>query len=309
MRSALDVLALALRTAQAGLATRVRAMAAAGDPLRLALPPLPAGPAVTPGADVLAAYAALYLHAELEEAGVLPTVEALAEQRYSLSLQDRATMARIERFALSARDHPGHAERALVFGRLFGIGGGRGEDARLDFMQRLLRLATAAVRADLERGRLGGQAGLASQAAWQAAAQDLLALVAAHPAGWLVQCARRIHVRSLQAFAILGDAGLMRRLLARSPWESLGKLLPEEGAPQRDAAARRGAAGQALLRALPATASALPDADTVQAAVRWLVASGLPVPQAQRLPPSSAIGVPDTAFGMQGARERAGAVA
>ncbi|MGJ0223803.1 hypothetical protein ACQUZK_10415, partial [Streptococcus pyogenes] len=77
----------------------------------------------------------------------------------------------------------------------FGIGRGRGDDARLDFMQRLLRLAHRGgrVRADLERGRLGGQAGLASQAAWQAAAQDLLALVAAHPAGWLVQCARRIH--------------------------------------------------------------------------------------------------------------------
>lgn len=300
MRSALDVLALALRTAQAGLATRVRAMAAADDPLRLALPPLPAGPAVTPAPDVLAAYAALYLHAELEEAGVLPAVEALADQRYALSLQDRNTMTRMERFALSARGHPSRAERALIFGRLFGIGGSRGDDARLDFMQRLLRLATAAVRANLEHSRLGGQPGLASQAAWQAAARDLLALVAAHPAGWLVQCARRIHARSLQAFEILGDAGLMRWLLARSPWESLTKLLPAQGAAQRDAAARRGAAGQTLLRALPATASAMPDADTVQAAVRWLVASGLPVPQTQLLPPpSSSIGVPDTAFGMR----------
>lgn len=297
MRSALDVLALALRTAQAGLAPRVRALAAADDPLRLALPPLPAGPAVAPAPDAIAAYAALYLHAELEEARVLPTVEALAGQRHGLALQDRGTAGKLERFALTARDHPAASERAVIFGRLFGLVDGRRADARPDFLQRLLRLATAAVRADLERSRLGGRPGLASQATWNAAAQDLLAVVAAQPAGWLVQSARRIHARSLQAFDILGDPGLMRWLLTRSPWESLTRLLPEDGAPQRDAAARRGAAGQALLRALPAAASGLPDAETVQAAVRWLVASGLPVPQTQLLPPpSSAIPVPETAF-------------
>lgn len=297
MRSALDVLALALRTAQAGLAPRVRALAAADDPLRLALPPLPAGPPVIPAADALTAYAALYLHAELEEARVLPAVEALAEQRHRLALQDRGTAGKLERFAFTMRDHPAASERAVIFGRLFGLVDGRRSDARPDFPQRLLRLATAAVRADLERGRLGGQPGLASQASWNAAAQDLLALVAAQPGAWLVQSARRIHARSLQAFDVLGDAGLMRWLLARSPWESLTKLLPDEGAPQRDAAARRGAAGQILLRALPAAATGLPDAETVQAAVRWLVASGLPVPQTQLLPPpSSAIVVPETAF-------------
>lgn len=297
MRRALDVLALALRTAQSGLAPRAWSLAAADDPLRLALPPLPpAGPS-TPAPDALAAYAALYLHAELDEARVQPAVEALAEQRHRLALQDRITAGKLERFALTARDHPARSERGVIFGRLFGMGAGRGDDVRADFLQRLLRLATAAVRADLERSRLGGQPGLASQATWQAAAQDLLAVVAAQPAGWLVQSARRVHARSLQAFDILGDAGLMRWLHSRSPWESLTKLLPDEGAPQRDAAARRGAAGQALLRGLATTATAWPDAETVQAAVRWLAASGLPVPQATLLPPpSSAIKLPETAF-------------
>lgn len=297
MRSALDLLALALRTAQAGLAPRVRAMAAVDDPLRLALPPLPASAPVVPAADALAAYAALYLHAELEEARVLPAVEALAQQRHRLALQDRGTAGKLERFAFSMRDHPGASERAVIFGRLFGLVDGRGADARPDFLPRLLRFATAAVRADLERGRLGGQPGLASMATWQDAAQGLLMLAAAQPGAWLVQSARRIHARSLQAFDILGDPGLMRWLLTRSPWESLTKILPEEGAPQRDAAARRGAAGQVLLRALPTAATAMPDAETVQAAVRWLVASGLPVPQTQLLPPpSSAIQVPESAF-------------
>lgn len=155
-----------------------------------------------------------------------------------------------------------------------------GEDPRLDFVQRLLRLATAIVRADLDRSRLGVP-GLSTQAAWRMAAQELLASLDALPAGSLVAWARRIHARALQAFALLGDAGLKRQLLSRTPWESLQRLLPEEGAAQRDAAARRGATGQALLRSLGrAQSDPAPDAGTVQAAVRWLMASGLPVPQA-----------------------------
>ncbi|WP_137896899.1 hypothetical protein [Ramlibacter sp. 2FC] len=313
-----DVLAAALRELGAALAPlRLAFAAAAEDPLRLSLPPLPAAGAATPSSEVLAAYAALYLHAELEEAGVLPAVEALAEQRHALALRERATAERLERFAQGARDYPARADRARLYARLFGLGPAAvralrvaaqasgpawGSDAPqpLDFAQRLLRLAGAVVRADAERARLGGQPGLASQAAWRAAAQELLALVAAQSPGSLVHWARRIHARSLQAFELLGDAGLMRQLVARTPWESLQRLLPEQDAARRDAAARRGAAGQALLRSLAtagdAPANAGPDAATVQAAVRWLVASGLPLPQAEPSLVPAPLPMPRTAF-------------
>lgn len=308
-----DVLAAALRDLQRALAP-LRMALAADDPLRLALPPLPAGGAATPGRDVLSAYAALYLHAELDEAGVLPTVEALAERRHALALQDRVTADRLERFARSARDHLTRSERTVIYARLFGLGPvalrgvqamalsdspawGADDGTRLDFLQRLLRLAAAVVRAELERVRLGGQPGLLSQAAWRAAAQDLLALVSALPAGSLVQWARGIHARTLQAFEVLGDKGLQRQLVSRTPWETLQRLLPEDGAARRDAAARRGAAGQALLRSL-ATAGddALPNAEAVQSALRWLVASGLPVPSAMPQLPLAPVQMPNTAF-------------
>jgi hypothetical protein len=90
----------------------------------------------------------------------------------------------------------------------------------------------------------------------------------------------------------------MRQLGSRSAWDSLGRLLPEDGAARRDAAARCGAAGQQLLRSLADALDAeLPDAQTVQAALRWLLATGLPVPAG--LPPTLAgapVRLPDTAF-------------
>lgn len=287
-----DLLARALRDLHAMLA-RLGVGLASSDPLRLALPALPAAEAARPAPDVLAAYAALYLHAELEDAGVLPAVEALSEQRNALALQDRVTAERLERFARAARDYPAAAQRAQIFARLFAMGPeatrnlqamaatrafGAEDAIRLDFRQRVLRFATAVVRADLERARLGGTPGLASQAAWRAAADDLRAMIAALPAGSLVQWARRIHARVLQAFEILGDAGLQRQLGARTPWQALQRLLPDEGADRRDAAARRAAAGQALLRSLGGASAGAPDTEAVQAALRWLIASGLPVP-------------------------------
>lgn len=304
-RASSDVLAAALRDAHRALSGFTAALALAEDPLRLALPVLPGSETAAPSRDQLGAWAALYLQAELEEAGVLPAVEALAAQRHALQLNDRAAAARLDRLAWTARDYPSHDERTALFAQLFGFGV---TPLRLDFPQRLLRLATAVVRADLERQRHGHRPGpgLISRAAWQAAAQDLLAAVAAAPAGSLLNWARRIHAHLLQAFELLGDAGLMRQLGSRSAWDSLGRLLPEDGAARRDAAARRGAAGQQLLRGLADMPGAeVPDAVAVQAALRWLAASGLPVPIASLPPPAAPPGLPDTAFARSSSLSRA----
>jgi len=297
-----DVLASALRQVHALLAS-LGAGFAADDPLRLALPALPPASALRPATDVLAAYAALYLQAELEDAAVLPAVESLAEQRHELSLRDRTTAERLERFALAARDYPAAAMRATIFARLFGMGAGaqRGTQSaddgmRLDFQQRLMRFATAVVRAEIERVRLGGRPGLVTQAAWRASAQDLRSVVVALPAGSLVQWARRIHARVLQAFDVLGDAGLQRELVTRTPWETLQAILSPDGAARRDACARRGAAGQELLRSLGDTNDAQPSPAAVQCALRWLAASGVPMPDESVFAPSPAPGIPNTAF-------------
>ena len=297
-----DVLASALRQVHALLASLGVGLAA-NDPLRLSLPALPPASALRPAADVLAAYAALYLHAELEDAAVLPAVESLADQRYALALRDRTTAERLERFALQARDYPPAAQRATIFARLFGMGPAAlratqsaDDGVRLDFQQRLMRFATAVVRAEIERVRLGGQPGLATQAAWRASAQDLRSVVVALPAGSLVQWARRIHARVLQAFEVLGDAGLQRELVTRTPWETLQAILPPEGAAQRDACARRGAAGQELLPSLGDADDVQPAPAAVQAALRWLSASGVPLPDASAFAPPARTQIPNTAF-------------
>ena len=301
-----DVLASALRQVHALLAS-LGVGFAADDPLRLALPALPPASALRPAADVLGAYAALYLHAELEDAAVLPAVESLADQRHSLSLRDRATAERLERFALAARDYPAAAMRATIVARLFGLGPAAlrstqsaDDGVRLDFQQRLMRFATAVVRAEIERVRLGGRPGLATQAAWRASAQDLRSVVVALPAGSLVQWARRIHARVLQAFEVLGDAGLQRELGTRTPWETLQAILPVEGAVQRDASARRGAAGQELLRSLGDADDVRPSPTAVQTALRWLSASGVPLPDESIFAPGARPQVPNTAFSSAG---------
>src|SRR5262249_8141714 len=165
-----DVLASALRQVHAFLAS-LGAGFAADDPLRLALPALPPASALRPATDVLAAYAALYLHAELEDGAVRPAGASPADRRYALSLRAHATAERLERFALAARDSPPAAQRATIFARLFGMGPAAlratqsaDDGVRLDFQQRLMRFATAVGRAGSEAGRPGRRPGLPPQA-------------------------------------------------------------------------------------------------------------------------------------------------
>ena len=299
-RPAPDLLGRALRDAGAVLRRPAWALAAAAnDPLQLPPASVPGVSAWRPSAEALSAYAALYLHAQLDEAGVLPTVDLLATQRYELVLREPATLQRLERFAAAARDHPSAADRARWAAHLFGQGAersGPGADAqppeRSDFNQRLLRLASAIVRADAGRTRDGGT-GLAAATSWRLAVQALQALVAAVPAASLLVWARRIHGRTLAAFAVLGDAGLQRQLHTTTPWQTLLALVggSAEESAARDASARRGAAGQTLLRSLdntPSDAAAwartAPPTALVQAALSWLAASGLVLPES--MPPA-----------------------
>lgn len=296
-----SALGQALRDASAGLRTRpalALAAAAADDGLRLDLPPLglPARPTVT--AQGAAAWGALYLHAELERAGVLPVVETVVEMRHSLSLRQPASAQRLENFARGSAQQHTRSQRADIYARLFGIGEGARADrrhpSRIDFMQRLLRHASAVLRADVERQRVG-RISPAGQAVLRVSASNLLDLLAAQPEAWLVLSARQIHARTLEAFALLGDEGLRQQLGARSAWDCLRLLADARGlaTADMDAAAQRGPAGQTLLTGLGPLLALLsdnnrdlpaPEAGVVSAAMRWMGGLGLPLPQASLLP-------------------------
>lgn len=295
-----DLLAAALRLAEASLNRTVSMSlaSAADDPLRLALPPL--GPQDRPGLTTrgVSAFAALYLHAELEIAGVLPVTESLADNRHLLALRDTRTLSRIDTFAREASRHPSRHERAVLYARLFGIGEAARADprhaSRIDFMQRLLRLASAMARADGMRDRQG-RASVMALEVLRATAGMLTDQIAAQPEGFLHHQAQRIHERTVAAFGILGDEGLRRALNAPSAWAVLQKL--SQGLhPDMDQAARRGATGQTLLRWVatvlpvlgdPLRELPLPDPGTVGAAYRWMGALGLPVRQDTASSPAS----------------------
>ena len=289
------MLGQALRDAGAGLRARpALASAAADDGLRLDLPPLglPARPTLT--AQAAAAWGALYLHAELERAGVLPVVEAVVDIRHTLSLHQAATAQRMQAFARGTPQQPTRSQRAELYARLFGIGEVARADhrhpSRIDFMQRLLRHASAVLRADIERQHVG-RLSPAGQAVLRMSASNLLDLLAAQPEAWLLLSAKRIHARTLEAFALLGDEGLRLQLGARSAWDCLRLLADARGLanPDMDLAAQRGAAGQTLLTGLGPLLAALsdnsrelpaPEAATAFAAMRWMGGLGLPLPQA-----------------------------
>ena len=58
------------------------------DPLRLSLPPIigSGSSSTTPDSATLQVIATLYLQAELEQAGVIPVADMLADSRYQLSI-------------------------------------------------------------------------------------------------------------------------------------------------------------------------------------------------------------------------------
>lgn len=260
---------------------------AAPDPLRLDLPSLPpvAAKELTPAA--LGALGALYLHAELEQAGLLSTLDALAETRRSLHSLPPETADKLERYALEARDHYARAEREDLFARVFGLGPavslGPHSTANLPFRQALARLCGAILRA-YEAGSLPAIRRAREDALLSEAARQLLDNLSGHRHGNALIAARRLHARVKQAFDILGDPGLTGLLGTRAAWASLEKLAGR-GHPDLADCAKRGVAGQRLIAWLGKIAQLLgenapiPPVDEALAhsAAAWLLACGFAV--------------------------------
>src|SRR5262245_27820953 len=97
------------------------ARALAEDPLGLHLPPLDEAGDL-PSAQTLRALAVLYLQGELEQAGLLPVAEMLAEARAQLALRSLAAARKLENFARQMSAQYDLASRNRIFARLFGTG-------------------------------------------------------------------------------------------------------------------------------------------------------------------------------------------
>jgi hypothetical protein len=260
------------------------ARAAAADPLRIDLPPLlgpEAGAALT--ADAMRRLAALYLYAELEQAGVIPVAAWLAEARYELHGLTTATARRLEAFAQRQRSWPDRPQRERLFARLFGTASGGGGDAA-PAANRAFPPLFAALCAELAHWADEPLPSAAREAALRAGAGAVTHNLAPHQFGNTAAAAAAIHTQLEAALAILGDPDLGALVQARGPWNTLRALLGSD-APDLGRLITRGQSGLAVLTWLGSALGVLAaatgllvtrDSPVVTAAARWLVATGLP---------------------------------
>jgi hypothetical protein len=259
---------------------------AAGDPLRLDLPAIGSGSGEAPSASTLRVLASLYLAAELEQAGVVPIAELLADQRDSLDLPSYEAAAKLDAFAQHQHQWFDRAGRVRLFARLFGVGPGATNDAGVganrDFVSGFASLCHALVAYGTNAPVVGSAIGL--DATVRESAQAVLSNLAPRGLGNTLVAASRIEEQVRHAVDILRDPAIAALVGARTLQDTMLNILGKE-APDVQRLIDAGLAGQKVLvwlaDALPRVAvdlagSLLTPGDPVEtAAETWLHATGL----------------------------------
>lgn len=251
------------------------------DPLSIDLPPIMGGD-LSPAA--LTSLGALYLFAELDQAGVIVAVEALVDARADLSLRDDRSAEELDRFALDARGFPGRAEREAIYARLFGMGGqpSLASSANHDFPAQMAAICTAVVHL-AEDMRLSAKAPSAGMyAPLQYAVQQLVQGLALHAGADVTYRTQRIHTMLQRALSILAMDGITSYFGAHNAADVVQTILAGQGR-NLGSAQRSGLAGQQIIlacgRALarggsPAALVSGPNDAIVASAAQWLAESG-----------------------------------
>ncbi len=267
----------------AGAVKEASGVPAGEDPLRLDLPALGPASGDAPSAAMLRVFGSLYLAAELEQAGVVPIAELLADQRDGLDVRSFAAAEKLEDFANRERQWYDRGGRVQVYARLFGIGPGatneHGTLANRDFASVLASFchALAACASPV--------AGMVLQAAVQQSAQALLANLAPRALGSTLLVARRIDDQVRHAVDLLRDPAICALVGARTLQQTVVNILRDD-APDVQRLIDAGVEGQAVIvwlaGALPRVSSGplvTPGEPVTAAAARWLGAIGLTSPQ------------------------------
>jgi hypothetical protein len=264
---------------------------AADDPLRLDLPPLSGSGALLPDASVLRVMASLYLHSELEQAGVIPVAELLTEHRLNLSVTSEKAARLLEEFYRRARQWYDRDSRNRIFARLFGRGlvaGQPGQNVNGEFQQRLANFCGALVGYS-EQYRFGQRPTASQEGLVRRVAQDLLLNLGARQYGNTTAAAGQIQDQLRRAIELLSDDGVAALFQARGMWDVLRRILDKD-APDFGRLVTRGQTGQRLLDWLASVLPQInetqpfkpllpPDAPVFAHAAQWLEASGFRVTQ------------------------------
>jgi len=266
------------------------------DAFGVTLPPLRGGTAAGITADVVRMFAAMYLHAELEQAGVLIAAELLGQSRYELPLRDAAVVARLEAFDRGARRRLTRDQRDYLFARVFGLGRVGPElasSANPDFMRLLLALCEAIHQLN-EEARWGIAATGIRVERVRIAAATLVDNLSSRQFGNVLIAARQINETLREAIAILTNRGILVHFGAQTMWDVLRRIFGEL-TPDLGRLVTRGQSGMSLLtwiagylnwfaRTDPTPPSAAAFASAAMFAAQWRAASGVAEPASAQPP-------------------------
>jgi len=266
------------------LVARASTLAVALADLGIELPP---ASVVQADAAQLRAMAGLYLAAELEAAGVVPVVEALAALGANgrLPFDPGGAAENLALFWRGRRERPSAEERAATFARLFGSGDGPAPAearANLGFEADMIELTEALYKLDelVDNPSWGG---IAQQARVRRAAERVAMGLLDASGGLTVFVAEELLAALNAALALLRHPDLRAVLRARDVWsavEAAARLVQHPAGPAR-LHAQRGRAGMTVIAWLADAAPHLNDPapllgldhPVIPAAVEWLQAA------------------------------------
>jgi len=265
------------------------------DPLRLQIPPVGFGGGATlPDAGALRILAALYLHAELEQVGIISVAEALTAARDALPVRSDVTMGKLEAFARKLPEWYDRAHRNALFARLFGVGPGASNDQGALINRDFPRALAAFCLAVLAVAGANGwpRNSTVDEARLAQTAVDLLGNLGSRQFGNALLAARSVHEQLARALEILNDSALQTAFQAHGLWDLLHTIIGDQS-PDFARLLHRGQDGERILEWLAAALPQIgrgsirlpqvgPQSPLVAWAAEWLDATGI-------LPPSPTV--------------------
>jgi hypothetical protein len=194
------------------------------DPLRLDLPVLGPASGDAPTPAMVRVFGSLYLAAELEQAGIVPIAELLADQRETFNLTSYDAAAKLDGFATREHQWYDRAGRVQLYARLFGIGPSATNDT-----------------GTLTNREFGG-----IEASALESAEALLANLASRGLGNTLLAARRIEDQVWHAVEILRDPAIGALVGARTLQQTILAILGKD-APDVQRLIDAGTNGQKVL--------------------------------------------------------------
>lgn len=233
------------------------------DPFGLNLPPIVgnSSSSLTPNAETLKVLATLYQQAELEQAGIIPVADVLAEARYRLSVQSFRSSNLLEQY-YQKTSYPPEANsggkrgvwldrnsREHVFARVFGFNlsnaASKSVSSNRDFQTKFANFCLE-LRNSGEDLRWRKQVSPMRDSALRQAILDLLVNLGSRSYGDTYAAARRIQSQIAKAVELLSDEGIGNVFQARGMWQLLDKLLKPD-TPDFGRLTTRGQSGMRLL--------------------------------------------------------------